>query len=49
MPNAVWVTDITEFKIATGTLYLTAVKDIFHKGIVGWASANYMRTELCCA
>jgi len=46
-PNTVWVTDITEFKIATGTLYLAAVKDIFHKEIVGWALANHMRTELC--
>jgi len=46
-PNAVWVTDITEFKTAGGKLYLATIKDLFHKGIVGWALANHMRTELC--
>jgi len=46
-PNAVWVSDITEFKTSTGTLYLAAVKDIFHKEIVGWALADHMRAELC--
>ena len=46
-PYAVWVTDITQFTVATGTLYLAVVKDIFHKEIVGWALADHMRTELC--
>ncbi len=46
-PNAVWVTDITEFKDARGKLYLATVKDIFHKQIVGWALATHMRKELC--
>jgi len=46
-PNAVWVTDITEFKATSGKLYLVTMKDIFHKEIVGWALANHMRTELC--
>lgn len=46
-PNAVWVTDITQFITAKGILYLAAVKDIFHKKIVGWALAPHMRTELC--
>jgi putative transposase len=46
-PNAVWVTDITEFKVTSGKLYLATIKDIFHKEIVGWALANHMRTELC--
>lgn len=46
-PNSVWVTDITEFKIRSGKLYLAAVKDLFHKEIVGWALAPHMRTELC--
>lgn len=46
-PNAVWVTDITLFKAGSGNLYLAAVKDLFHKEIVGWALANHMRTELC--
>ena len=46
-PNAVWVTDITEFKTSNGKLYLATIKDLFHKEIVGWALANHMRTELC--
>lgn len=47
-PNAVWVTDITEFKTSKNQkLYLASVKDIFHKEIVGWALADHMRTELC--
>ncbi|MBU7008886.1 putative transposase [Peptococcaceae bacterium DYL19] len=46
-PNAVWVTDITEFKVISGKLYLATIKDIFHKEIVGWALADHMRTELC--
>lgn len=46
-PNAVWVTDITEFKVTNGKLYLAAIKDLFHKEVVGWALATHMRTELC--
>ena len=46
-PNAVWVTDITEFKVASGKLYLASIKDLFHREIVGWALADHMRTELC--
>jgi len=46
-PYEVWVTDITEFKVGSGKLYLASVKDLFHKEIVGWALADHMRTELC--
>lgn len=46
-PNTVWVTDITEFKTSGGKLYLATIKDLFHKGIVGWALGNHMRMELC--
>lgn len=46
-PNEVWVTDITEFKVGNGKLYLAAIKDLFYKEIVGWALADHMRTELC--
>ena len=46
-PNTVWVTDITHFIPGRGMLYLAAVKDIFHKEIVGWALAPHMRAELC--
>lgn len=46
-PNAVWVSDITEFKTLNGKLYLATMKDLFHKEIVGWALADHMRAELC--
>lgn len=46
-PYKVWVTDITQFITERGKLYLAAVKDIFHKEIVGWALASHMRAELC--
>lgn len=46
-PYKVWVTDITEFKVESGKLYLASVKDLYHKEIVGWALADHMRTELC--
>lgn len=46
-PCAVWVTDITQILTGEGKLYLAAVKDLYHKEIVGWAVANHMRTELC--
>ena len=46
-PYKVWVTDITEFKVESGKLYLASVKDLYHKEIVGWALADHMRTEVC--
>jgi putative transposase len=46
-PYTVWVTDITQLITEKGKLYLAAVKDLFHKEIVGWALAPHMRTELC--
>ena len=46
-PNSVWVTDITYVHTHEGWLYLAAVKDIYTKEIVGWATANNMKTELC--
>jgi len=46
-PAAIWVTDISYIYTYEGWLYLTTVKDIFTKEIVGWATDNNMRTELC--
>ncbi|GFP33004.1 putative transposase, partial [Candidatus Hakubella thermalkaliphila] len=43
-PESVWVSDIS---YVYTSLYLATVKDIFTKDIVGWATANHMRTELC--
>lgn len=46
-PGAVWVTDISYIGTDQGWLYLATVKDIFTKEIVGWATADNMKTELC--
>lgn len=46
-PGAVWVTDISYIDTLEGWLYLATVKDIFTKEIVGWATADNMKTELC--
>lgn len=44
-PNAVWVSDITEFKTLNGKLYLATMKDLFHKEIVGWALADHSKMQ----
>ncbi len=46
-PAAVWVTDISYLPTDEGWLYLATVKDIFTKEIVGWATDDNMKTELC--
>jgi len=46
-PAAVWVTDISYIGTNAGWLYLATVKDIFTKEIVGWATAENMKTDLC--
>lgn len=38
-PNQRWVADITEFPTGDGKLYLAAVRDLHHRGIVGWDTA----------
>jgi transposase InsO family protein len=35
-PNQRWVADITEFPTGEGRLYLAGIRDLFHRGIVGW-------------
>ncbi len=39
-PNQRWVADITEFATGDGKLYLAAVRDLHHRGIVGWDTAG---------
>lgn len=46
-PAQVWVTDISYIHTLEGWLYLATVKDLFTKEIVGWATADNIRTELC--
>lgn len=35
-PNQRWVADVTEFPTGDGKLFLAGVRDLFHRGIVGW-------------
>ena len=46
-PNTVWVADISYVYTDEGWLYLATIKDLFNKEIVGWATADHMKTELC--
>jgi putative transposase len=46
-PNKVWVTDISYVSTYEGWLYLATVKDLFDRQIVGFATGNYITTELC--
>ena len=47
-PNQKWVTDITYVKVAQGWCYLAVVLDLFSRKIVGWATADHMKTDLIC-
>jgi len=47
VPNAKWLSDITEVPTADGKLYLAPVLDCFDGQIVGLAMDNNMRKELC--
>lgn len=53
-PNKKWLTDITEFKIPTGKIYLSPIIDCFDGLIVSWAistspDANLVNSMLDCA
>jgi len=45
-PNRVWTTDITYVWTREGWLYLAIIIDLFSRRVVGWATANHMRTSL---
>lgn len=45
-PDQVWVSDITYIPTSEGWLYLAAVMDLHTRRILGWATAENMRTEL---
>lgn len=45
-PNQRWVADITEFPTDEGTLYLAGVRDLCHRGLVGWATGPHQDAEL---
>lgn len=45
-PDRIWAADITYVSTGEGFLHLAAVMDLHHRGIVGWAMAAHLRTEL---
>ena len=45
-PNRTWVSDITYIRTGQGWLFLAVVIDRFSRRVVGWATANNMRSQL---
>ncbi len=46
-PNEKWATDITYVWTGEGWLYLAVVMDLFSRRIVGWSTADHLKTGLC--
>lgn len=44
--DRIWVSDITYIRTWEGWLYLAVVIDLFSRRVVGWATANHLRTDL---
>jgi transposase InsO family protein len=45
-PNMRWVADISEFPTGEGKLHVAGVRDLCHRGLVGWAMGAHPDTEL---
>jgi transposase InsO family protein len=45
-PDRVWVADITYLATGEGWLYLAVVLDLCSRMVVGWCTADHLRTEL---
>jgi len=45
-PNQRCVSDITEFPTGEGTLHVAGVRDLCHRGLVGWAMGAHPDAEL---
>lgn len=45
-PDAVWAGDITYIPTAEGWLYLAVVLDLYSRRVVGWATADRLKSEL---
>jgi putative transposase len=45
-PNERWVADITEFPTGEGKLFLAGIRDLCHRGIVGWDTSGVQNTVL---
>jgi putative transposase len=48
-PNQLWVADITYIPTWAGFLFLAVVIDVWSRKVVGWATANHLKTELVLA
>ena len=45
-PNLRWVADITEFPTGEGKLHLAGIRDLCHRGIVGWSMDEHQDAAL---
>ena len=45
-PNQRWVADITEFPTGEGKLHVAGVRDLCHRGLVGWSMSAHPDAEL---
>ena len=45
-PNMAWVADITEFPTGEGKLYVAGIRDLCHRGLIGWSMGEHQDAEL---
>jgi hypothetical protein len=45
-PNQRWVADISEFPTGEGKLHVAGIRDLCHRGLVGWAMDEHADAEL---
>ena len=45
-PNMRWVADLSQFPTREGPLHVAAIRDLCHRGIVGWAMDSHQGAEL---
>jgi putative transposase len=45
--NQVWSSDITYIKLPVGSVYLTAIKDIFSRKLLSWQLSNTLDVDFC--
>ena len=45
-PNQRWVADMAQFPTGKGPLHVAAIRDLCHRGIVGWAMDTHANAEL---
>ncbi|MFF1385646.1 DDE-type integrase/transposase/recombinase [Arthrobacter sp. NPDC058288] len=48
-PNQKWVTDVTDFSVGDGKLYLSPVMDLFDRQIISYAIGSSPNLELANA